>query len=183
MKLETRSYSPLARMFGGAGAPYRSVELPNGVAHYFEMGQLQADRRNLVGRWARWTADTWKWYVDRISSGRGFGPGLPLMPIVRGGMGVQEGISIRTQLILFQVSLTPASVATIVCAEQALTVTGILASDVLAYASNSVAMATATAAVTGHVSAANTIALGYCNPTAGALTPTPGTYNVLVLRG
>lgn len=182
MKLATRSYSPLARMFGGAGDPIHTDELPNGVAHYFEMGQLAHERRNLVGRWARWTAATWAEYRRRISSGEGFGR-FPLLPLIAGGMGVQEGISIRTLLILFQVSLTPASVATIVCVEQALTVTGVLAGDVLAYAANQVNAATNVLAVTGHVSAANTIQLGYCNPTAGALVPTPGTYNILVLRG
>jgi hypothetical protein len=170
-------------MFGGAPHGER-VQLPNGHATYYEMARLGAERRSLIARWARWTAETWEWYVENIRSGRGFTRmGLPLFPVIGGAMGVQDGLLIKSQVIVFQVSLTPASVATIVHAEQALTVTGILAADVLAYSANSVNAATAVGATTGHVSAANTIQQGYVNPTAGALVPTPGTYNIVVLRG
>jgi hypothetical protein len=169
-------------MFGG-GPHGERVELPNGHATYYEMAQLSAERRSLIARWARWTAETWEWYVARIRSGEGFTHrGFPLFPAI-GGAGTQDGLLIKSQVIVFQVSLTPASVATIVHAEQALTVTGILAADILAYSANSVNAATAVGATTGHVSAANTIQQGYVNPTAGALVPTPGTYNIVVLRG
>lgn len=179
-----RAYSPLARMFGGGPQPAKRVELPNGHATYYEMASLTQERRSLIGRWARWNAETFAYFRDRITTGLGFtSRGFPLFPVVGGGMGVQDGLLIKATVIVFQVSLTPASVATIVCAEQALTITGILAGDILAYAANSVAMATAVSAAAGHVSAANTIALAYCNPTAGALVPTPGTYNAVILRG
>lgn len=94
-----------------------------------------------------------------------------------------SGQLIKTQVIVFQVSLTPASVATIVAAEQALTVTGVLSSDILLTAHNSLAPATAVGGADARVASANTINKIYINPTAGALVPTPGTYNVAVLRG
>lgn len=179
-----RAYSPLARMFGGGPQPVKRVVLPNGTADYYEMATLSHERRSLIARWALWTAATWEWTRARIASGEGFtSRGFPLFPLIAGGMGVQDGLLIKPQVIVFQVSLTPASVATIVCAEQALTVTGVLASDILVHASNSVNLATAVSATVGHVSAADTIRVDYCNPTAGALVPTPGTHNVVVLRG
>lgn len=181
--MKVKAYSPLARMFGGAPHGER-VQLPNGQATYYELAKLDVQRRSLIARWARWTAETWEWYRAAIASGEGFtSRGFPLFPAIAGGMGVQDGLLIKSQVIVFQVSLTPASVATIVHAEQALTVTGVLAGDVVAYAANSVNAATAVGATTAHVSAANTLQVGYVNPTAGALVPTPGTYNIVVLRG
>jgi hypothetical protein len=106
-----------------------------------------------------------------------------LVRVVAGAAVTDGGVPVKTQLVVFQVSLTPASVATIVCVEQSLTVTGVLAGDILVYAANQVAMATAVSPTVGHVSAANTLAMAYCNPTAGALVPTPGTYNIVVVRG
>jgi hypothetical protein len=159
-------------MFGGVKAT-RVEELPNGTATFYD---LPIERAALAERYARWQNRMWA----RLLAGRGF-PSMLVNP-QWGGVG-DSGVPTRTQVIVFQVNLAPASVATIVCAEQALTITGILASDVVAYAANQVAMATAISATVGHVSAANTIALAYCNPTAGPLVPTPGTYFVVVLRG
>jgi hypothetical protein len=164
----------IGRLLGGL-TPSRVEELPNGRALYFD---VPIARMPLAARMA--SAQRRMWGRLLAAAGGGFASGLP--DPQRGGVG-DSGVPTRTQIVVFQVSLTPASVATIVCAEQAITVTGVLATDVLVYASNSVAMATAVGAITGHVSAANTIALGYCNPTAGALVPTAGTYNVVVLRG
>jgi hypothetical protein len=154
----------LARAFGGSEL-VKVKKLPNGRAFYFDIPTKRHGRR--VG----WQTRTWR----RLLGGNLANPQF-------GGVG-DSGVPTRTQVIVFQVSLTPASVATIVAVEQSLTVTGILASDILVAASPTVAMATAVGAAAGHVSAANTIALAYVNPTAGALVPTPGTYNVVVLRG
>ncbi len=154
----------LAAVFGGSEL-VKVKKLPNGRAFYFDI----PTKRH--GRHVGWQARAWR----RLVGGNLANPQW-------GGVG-DSGVPTRTQVIVFQVSLTPASVATIVAVEQALTVTGILATDILVSASNTVAMATAVGAIAGHVSAANTIALAYVNPTAGALVPTPGTYNVVVLRG
>jgi hypothetical protein len=59
----------------------------------------------------------------------------------------------------------------------------VLASDILVAAYNTVAPATAVGGADARVASANTINKIYINPTAGALVPTPGTYNVVVLRG
>lgn len=183
-RVETETFDPAA-LGGGAAAFARllganpkasKVEvLPNGRAFYFD---LPVQRLPLARRMASAQAKMWQKLMAKLHGG--FPSSLP--DPQWGGVG-DSGVPTRTQVIVFQVNLTPASVATIVCVEQALTVTGVLASDILVIAANQVNAATNVLAVTGHVSAANTIQVGYCNPTAGALVPTPGTYNVVVLRG
>jgi hypothetical protein len=162
-----------ARLLGANPKPSKIEELPNGRAIYYD---LPVQRLPLAKRMAGAQARMWQ----RLLARGGY-PSRLLDPQM-GGVG-DSGVPTRTQIIVFQVNLTPASVATIVCVEQALTVTGVLASDILVIAANNVNAATNVLAVTGHVSAANTLQIGYCNPTAGALVPTPGTYNVVVLRG
>jgi hypothetical protein len=162
---------PLVRLLGADPKPVKVEQLPNGTATYYD---LPVKRRGLARRYASAQAKMFRKFL-------GFTSELVGNPQL-GGVS-DTGIPTRSQVIVFQVNLTPASVATIVCVEQALTVTGVLATDVLVIAANTVAAATNTLAVAGHVSAANTVALGFCNPTAGALVPTPGTYNVVVLRG
>ncbi len=149
------------------GSPTKVEKLPNGRALFYDL-PVSRRSRHRSGLQARF----WRKLLG----------GGNLLNAQRGAVG-DSGVPVKTQVVVFQVSLTPASVATIVAVEQALTVTGVLASDVLVSATNTVAMATATGAIAGHVSAANTIALAFVNPTAGALVPTPGTYNVIVLRG
>lgn len=166
--------SAYARLMGANPVPYKIEKLPNGRALYFDFPVDRPLLERMIGAQRRMYAK----FLAKVLGGH---PTFLLEP-QRGGVG-DTGVPTRTVIVVFQISLTPASVATIVCAEQALTVTGILATDVLVVAANSVAMATAVSATVGHVSAANTIALAYCNPTAGALVPTPGTYNVVVLRG
>lgn len=81
---------------------------------------------------------------------------------------------------LISVSLTPASVATIVAAKQTVTVAGLNVGDQVIPLSNPITNAVA---LTGaEVSAANTLRLTFVNPTAGALTPTAGTYTFLVIK-
>lgn len=79
------------------------------------------------------------------------------------------------------VSVTGASVATVVCAEQTKTVTGILAGDFVA---GFIPTATGNSVGIGvvRVSADNTVAITYCNPTAGALTPATGNWTFFIVR-
>ncbi len=70
-------------------------------------------------------------------------------------------------------TVTAASVATIVVVEQTFTVPGVEADDVIVSA-QSPANSTATGIAGVRVSAVNTIAIRYVNPTAGSLTPTAG---------
>lgn len=160
----------LAGVFGGSRL-VRVEKLPNGKAFYFDVPVRRA--------WLK-VPGRLEMLVRRLMAGGAYPSLLPDMQ--RGGVG-DSGVPVKTQVVVFQVLLTPASVATIVAAEQALTVTGILAGDIVVCAVNSLAPATAVSATVARVTAANTIGVTYVNPTAGALVPTPGSYNVVVLRG
>lgn len=85
-----------------------------------------------------------------------------------------------TQLVVYSQTITPASVAGATCAEQTFTVTGVTTADKIFF--NPVATGNATSAGQIRVSAANTVAITYCNPTVGALTPGAGTANFLAVR-
>lgn len=74
--------------------------------------------------------------------------------------------------------LTPVAVAAAVCAEQTFTVPGLVTTDFIDV--NAAATGNATAAVSWRVSAANTLAITFSNPTAGSLTPGAGAYKILV---
>jgi len=82
------------------------------------------------------------------------------------------------QLDVISQTLTPVAVAAATCAEQTFTVPGLLTTDaVQVFWPGS---ATAVGLVGARVSAANTLALTFVNPTAGSLTPTAGVYRFLV---
>lgn len=82
---------------------------------------------------------------------------------------------------LISATLTPASVGAATVASQAgFTVPGVEASDVVVCVRDPIANATAVVKATA--TAANTVTLTFVNPTAGALTPTTGTYTFLVLK-
>jgi hypothetical protein len=81
---------------------------------------------------------------------------------------------------LVSLSLTPASVAPIVAAKQTFTVAGLKLGDSVAILSNPIT--NAVALVQAEVSAADTLRCMFVNPTAGALTPTAGTYTFLVIK-
>ena len=92
---------------------------------------------------------------------------------------VSESI-LRGQSIL-SVALTPASVGAATTAEQTFTVTGLAVGDFVAV-STTASLGNATGIVGARVSAANTLAIRFINPTAGALTPAADTYLVNVIR-
>lgn len=77
-------------------------------------------------------------------------------------------------------TLTPAEVAAATVAAQTLTIAGVAVGDVVIPAGNPIANATALVDVA--VTAANTVSARFINPTAGALTPTTGTYVFLVIK-
>lgn len=77
------------------------------------------------------------------------------------------------------VALTPAAIAAATAAEQTLTVPGVQVGDVVICVTAPITNSTS---LTGtRVTAANTVAVQFLNPTAGSLTPTAGTYVFLVL--
>ena len=85
------------------------------------------------------------------------------------------------QSSLVSATLTPASVgAATVATQTGFTVPGIDASDVVILVRDPISNATAAAEV--QATATNTVSIRFINPTAGALTPTSGTYTFLVLK-
>jgi len=92
---------------------------------------------------------------------------------------VSESI-LRGQAVL-SVAVTPASVSAATSAEQTFTVSGLAVGDFVAI-STTASTGNATAITGARVSAANTLAIRYINPTAGALTPAADTYLVYVAR-
>lgn len=79
-----------------------------------------------------------------------------------------------------QATLTPTEVATITTAEQTFTVPGLKTTDMVYV--NSPALVAGVALANARVSAANTLALTFVNPTAGGVTPGAGVYTVTVVR-
>jgi hypothetical protein len=85
-----------------------------------------------------------------------------------------------TKAVVYTPSITPASVAAATVAEQTFTVSGLTTADKVIV--NPPAISNATGIAGARVSAADTLAIRFVNPTAGALTPTSGTYTVLAFR-
>jgi|SRR6267142_6541945 len=100
---------------------------------------------------------------------------------VTGFTGISEAAATPiTGIVVYTPSLTPASVATITVAEQTFTVTGLTTADKVIVNPPSIATAVGLAGV--RVSAADTLAIRFVNPTAGALVPTAGVYIVIAIR-
>ena len=85
-----------------------------------------------------------------------------------------------TQIRVYSPSITPASVGAATVAEQTFTVSGLTTADKVVV--NPPAIGNATGIAGARVSAADTLAIRFTNPTAGALTPTAGTYTVTAFR-
>jgi len=92
--------------------------------------------------------------------------------------GITNGNTFGAYLIL--ASLTPASVATITCAEQSFTVNGLKVGDIVMV--NPPSITAGVSLTAARVSAANTLTITFCNPTAGSLTPAAGSYAINVMR-
>ncbi len=81
---------------------------------------------------------------------------------------------------LFKATLTPVAVAANLTAEQTFTVNGLSTADAVFI--SPVATGNATMAGQARVSAANTLAVTYTNPTGGSLTPAAGVMNILAVQ-
>lgn len=85
-----------------------------------------------------------------------------------------------TGVYVISASLTPAEVATITAPTQTFTVSGLKTGDHVDV--NPPAQTAGVTLAAARVSAANTLALTFVNPTAGNLTPAAGTYIINVTR-
>lgn len=80
----------------------------------------------------------------------------------------------------YSVSITPAAVLTITAPEQTFTVTGV---DIFDQVNVSAPGVTAGVAMcSARVTAANTVGIQWCNPTAGSLTPPAGVYKFIAIK-
>lgn len=78
---------------------------------------------------------------------------------------------------LYEQTITPAQVAAATVAEQTFTVAGLKTTDTVVV--NQAAISNAVGIAGARVSAANTLAVRFVNPTAGALTPTAGAWKIM----
>lgn len=85
-----------------------------------------------------------------------------------------------TGIKVYSASLTPSSVGAATVVEQTFTVAGLTTADKVIV--NPPALANAIGICSPRVSAADTLAIRFVNPTAGSLTPAAGTYTVLAVR-
>jgi len=81
---------------------------------------------------------------------------------------------------LISASLTPSSVLAVTAPTQTFTVSGLKTGDHVVV--NPPAQLAGVSVAAARVSAADTLAITFVNPTAGALTPTAGTYVIKVTR-
>ena len=87
-----------------------------------------------------------------------------------------------TRYARYAVTLSPAAVGANTCAAQSFTVTGLAAGDILIAVSKPTEQA-GLSALPGHVSAANTATVNFCNHTAGSITPTASeSYNFVAVQ-
>jgi hypothetical protein len=96
------------------------------------------------------------------------------------GLAVGSGGTELSLVKLYSQTVTPASVAAATVAEQTFTVTGLTTGDKVFV--NAAAISNAVGIGNVRVSAANTLAVQFINPTAGALVPTAGTWNIMAIR-
>jgi len=95
---------------------------------------------------------------------------------------VQSPIGNIIKVGIFSISLTPSAVSTITAPVQTFAATGIglLTTDTVVVTPPGTTAGVAQAAT--YVSAADTLAIQFVNPTAGSLTPPAGIYKVTVFR-
>ena len=80
------------------------------------------------------------------------------------------------------VSITPVSVAANTTAEQSFTIQGLQIGDFIDIYCYNQPQTAGIGIVNNRVSAANTLQVGFCNTTAGALTPVSGQYYLSITR-
>lgn len=95
------------------------------------------------------------------------------------GLSIGNGEEI-TKLSVYSATITAASVAAATVAEQTFTVAGLAVGDAVIV--NPAAISNAVGIAGARASAADTLAVRFVNPTAGALTPTAGDWAIIAIR-
>jgi len=102
--------------------------------------------------------------------------------------GAGSGVTIGTsgspiyKITVYQPSLTPVNVTTVTCAEQTFTVSGLLAAKDTVIVSSQSAPSNSIGLASARVSANDTLALTFCNPTGSTAAPTAGVYDVIAFQ-
>jgi hypothetical protein len=107
---------------------------------------------------------------------------MPAPIVVEGLPQAVEGTqSYGGRFFFMNILASPAIVATIIAAEQTITVTGLAAGDVVVTINKPTQQTIGL--LNGRVSAANTLQMAFVNPTAGGVTPTASqVYTLLIFR-
>lgn len=110
-----------------------------------------------------------------------------LMPSISGGRQEYEASGYRsaeagTALIVRNLAITPAVVATVVCAEQIFAMVAVLATDALAFVNRASATQAGGGVLQGRVTAAGNVGISWVNPTIAGVTPTAETYVIGLAR-
>ncbi len=88
-----------------------------------------------------------------------------------------------TQVTVYSQSVSPSIVTKSTCEEQSVTVTGVSTADKIVINPPAISASPGAVAVAARASAANVVAVTYCNAgTAANATPASGTYNFLAVR-
>lgn len=87
-----------------------------------------------------------------------------------------------TQVTVYAQSVSPSIVTAQTCQEQSVTVTGVSTADKIVVNPPTIAASPGAGAVAARASAANTVAVVYCNPAGSNATPASGTYNFIAIR-
>lgn len=88
----------------------------------------------------------------------------------------------KRRIYKYSAALTPAAIAATITAEQTFTVTGLVAATDYVIGVEGPAPTAGTGMVGTRVTADNTVAINFTNPTAGGLTPAAGTYVFIIWR-
>lgn len=88
----------------------------------------------------------------------------------------------KRRVYKYSAALTPVAVATVTCAEQSFTVTGVVASTDYILNVEGPAPTAGTGIVGFRITADNTVGINFVNPTGGNLTPAAGTYVFTIWR-
>lgn len=87
-----------------------------------------------------------------------------------------------TQIRVYSQSVTPSQVAAQVCAEQSVSLTGVTTADKVFMTPPAIASSPGASPVAVRVSAADELAVTYCNPASSAATPASGTFAFTAIR-
>ena len=115
-----------------------------------------------------------------VSAGTGTLPAWSAAPSLTSLTLGASGTAI-TQMRIYSSALAPSAVTAGVCAEQGFTVTGITTADKLVI-NRTTAPSNPIPAVAARPSGADTVAITFCNTTAGTDSPDSDTYNIIAIR-